>query len=93
MRSSFPPLCVAHRSVRHADSRAGTAWDDPPWVRACDRLTSPSRAATTGVAGAVDRWQDGRMALQIAQDPAADQVLADNPFALLVGMMLDQRIA
>lgn len=31
------------------------------------------------------------MALQIAQDPAADQVLADNPFALLVGMMLDQQ--
>ncbi|PWN01002.1 Fe-S cluster assembly protein HesB [Nocardioides silvaticus] len=31
------------------------------------------------------------MALQIAQDPAADQLLTDNPFALLVGMMLDQQ--
>ncbi len=31
------------------------------------------------------------MAFQIAQDPAADQVLTDDPFALLVGMMLDQQ--
>lgn len=31
------------------------------------------------------------MAIQIAQDPAADKVLADDPFALLVGMMLDQQ--
>ena len=31
------------------------------------------------------------MALQITQDPAADQVLSDDPFALLVGMMLDQQ--
>lgn len=31
------------------------------------------------------------MALQIAQDPVADQVLTDNPFALLAGMMLDQQ--
>lgn len=30
---------------------------------------------------------------QIAQDPAADAVLADNPFALLCGMLLDQRRA
>lgn len=29
--------------------------------------------------------------LQIAQDPAADQVLTDSAFALLVGMMLDQQ--
>jgi uncharacterized HhH-GPD family protein len=29
--------------------------------------------------------------LQIAQDPAADQVLSESPFALLVGMMLDQQ--
>jgi uncharacterized HhH-GPD family protein len=31
------------------------------------------------------------MALQITGDPAADQVLTDDPFALLVGMMLDQQ--
>lgn len=31
------------------------------------------------------------MAFQIAQDPAADELLTDNPFALLVGMMLDQQ--
>ena len=31
------------------------------------------------------------MALQIAQDPQADQVLTENPFALLIGMLLDQQ--
>ena len=31
------------------------------------------------------------MAIQIAQDPAADAVLSEDPFALLVGMMLDQQ--
>lgn len=29
--------------------------------------------------------------LQIAQDPTADEVLSENPFALLAGMMLDQQ--
>lgn len=29
--------------------------------------------------------------LTIAQDPAADRVLSDDPFALLVGMLLDQQ--
>ena len=31
------------------------------------------------------------MALQIAQDPAADKVLSEDPFALLCGMLLDQQ--
>jgi uncharacterized HhH-GPD family protein len=31
------------------------------------------------------------MAMQIAQDPAADQVLDEHPFAIVVGMMLDQQ--
>jgi uncharacterized HhH-GPD family protein len=31
------------------------------------------------------------MSFQIAQDPAADKVLTDSPFALLMGMMLDQQ--
>jgi uncharacterized HhH-GPD family protein len=31
--------------------------------------------------------------LQLVQDPAADALLAANPLALLVGMMLDQQIA
>lgn len=31
------------------------------------------------------------MPIQIAQDPAADAVLSDSAFALLVGMMLDQQ--
>jgi uncharacterized HhH-GPD family protein len=32
------------------------------------------------------------MALQLAQEPAADKLLSDNPFALLVGMVLDQQV-
>src|SRR5918999_4847606 len=31
------------------------------------------------------------MALHITGDPAADQILTDDPFALLTGMMLDQQ--
>ena len=31
------------------------------------------------------------VALTIAQDPAADRVLSEDPFALLVGMLLDQQ--
>jgi hypothetical protein len=30
--------------------------------------------------------------LQLVQDPAADELLESNPFALLVGMMLDQQV-
>jgi hypothetical protein len=30
--------------------------------------------------------------LQLAGDPAADALLDDNPFALLVGMLLDQQV-
>ena len=30
------------------------------------------------------------MAIHITGDPHADEVLSDSPFALLVGMMLDQ---
>jgi hypothetical protein len=36
--------------------------------------------------------QDDRMAIHITGDDHADQVLTDDPFALLVGMMLDQHI-
>jgi uncharacterized HhH-GPD family protein len=35
--------------------------------------------------------QDVRMAIQIAQDPEADKVLSEDPFALLMGMLLDQQ--
>jgi uncharacterized HhH-GPD family protein len=31
------------------------------------------------------------MAVRIAQDPASDRVLSDDPFALLTGMLLDQQ--
>ena len=30
--------------------------------------------------------------IQIAQDPAADRLLSEDPFALVIGMLLDQRI-
>jgi hypothetical protein len=30
--------------------------------------------------------------LCLAQDPEADALLASNPFALLVGMLLDQQV-
>ena len=35
--------------------------------------------------------QDVPMAIQIAQDAAADKVLTEDPFALLTGMLLDQQ--
>lgn len=34
---------------------------------------------------------NGAMAIHITDDPAADELLTTNPFALLVGMMLDQQ--
>ena len=33
----------------------------------------------------------GMPTIQIAQDPAADEVLSTDPFGLLVGMLLDQQ--
>lgn len=33
------------------------------------------------------------MALHITDDPAADQLLSDDPLALLIGMLLDQQVA
>ncbi len=33
------------------------------------------------------------MALHITDDPAADELLTDNPLALLIGMLLDQQVA
>jgi hypothetical protein len=38
-------------------------------------------------------WHDGEMTIQIAQDAHADAVLNASPFALLGGMLLDQRSA
>jgi uncharacterized HhH-GPD family protein len=34
----------------------------------------------------------GAMALHITGDPAADQLLSDDAFALLTGMLLDQQV-
>jgi uncharacterized HhH-GPD family protein len=41
--------------------------------------------------GVPGQWQDGFMAIRIAQDPHADEVLTNDPFALLAGMLLDQQ--
>jgi hypothetical protein len=39
-------------------------------------------------------WLASRVAkLSLAQDDEADQLLSENPFALLVGMLLDQQVA
>ncbi len=39
-------------------------------------------------------WQDRIMSreLHLVGDPEADRLLSENPFALLVGMLLDQRL-
>ncbi len=34
-----------------------------------------------------------RPALLLTGDPAADQLLSEDPFALLTGMLLDQQVA
>jgi uncharacterized HhH-GPD family protein len=41
-----------------------------------------------------DDWacEDGRMALHITGDPAADELLSTDAFALLTGMLLDQQV-
>ncbi|MCU1446666.1 MAG: Fe-S cluster assembly protein HesB [Cryobacterium sp.] len=39
------------------------------------------------------RWQNGPMTLHLTGDDAADTLLSEDPFALLLGMLLDQQIA
>src|SRR5674476_1699925 len=39
------------------------------------------------------RWHNGRMMLHLTGDAAADTLLSEDPFALLLGMLLDQQIA
>lgn len=54
---------------------------------------SPRQHALPGkdAAAAIHRLgQTDPMALNITGDERADQVLSDDPFALLVGMLLDQ---
>ena len=69
-----------------ADAAAGTA-------RRAGGATRPRR----GIRSARDRGgRDGRMepmALHITGDPAADELLSTDAFALLTGMLLDQQVA
>lgn len=54
--------------------------------------TPGETAETTPAKGSVGAPYAGPMAmLTIAQDPAADKVLSEDPFALLTGMLLDQQ--
>ena len=38
-------------------------------------------------------WNTGAMAIHLTDDTAADELLTDDPLALLVGMLLDQQVA
>jgi hypothetical protein len=65
----------------------GTEQTSRDWP-AGTRTGAPKRARTRS--GDDDRIR--RMTFHIANEAAADQVLDEQPFAVLVGMMLDQHI-
>src|SRR4051812_18481922 len=52
----------------------------------------PTAPAGLTVAPAARVCQDGAMTLWLTGDPDADRLLTDDPFALLVGMLLDQQV-
>lgn len=54
---------------------------------------SQACVATGDLAAVGTAWQTGRMDLHLTDDPSADALLSTDPFALLVGMLLDQQIA
>ena len=59
----------------------------------CDSLgvMAVKTAAKTPVKTAVKSKKQAPARFCIAQDPAADEVLNSDPFAVVVGMMLDQQ--
>lgn len=59
---------------------------------ACERLRVLIHTEVVVGAMARGRWEDGRMELHITGDPAADQLLSNDAFALLIGMLLDQQV-
>ena len=52
---------------------------------------SARRAAAAGGADRAAAGLPAGLSLHLAQDPAADELLSRDPFALLVGMLLDQQ--
>ena len=54
----------------------------PAQISGLDGVVTPRRGCQTG-----------GMALHLTDDAAADALLTDDPFALLVGMLLDQQVA
>ena len=68
---------------------------DPPLSCHADptRVTAHPERARLLACGGRDRagYPEAMAALTIAQDPTADRVLSEDPFALLVGMLLDQQ--
>lgn len=64
-------------SLRHADAKRLA-----PFIRSKAVAERRRRRA----------WFDTRMALNITGDAPADALLTDDPFALLVGMLLDQQV-
>ena len=79
-----------HAAGPHRDDRGGHRRQDQRG-RQCYRELA--RHLTSHLISAVVRtldWSDVPN-LQLVQDPAADALLESNPFALLIGMMLDQQ--
>src|SRR4029079_16870166 len=66
-------------------------WTWSPWRRWRVRRGAGSIAAAATVVDTPTRWHDGSRAIHITGDERADQVLTDSPFALLLGMLLDQQ--
>ncbi len=58
---------------------------DPTVLRDIDTPEDLARARRLG--------DDGSMSLTITSDPASDELLSENPLALLIGMLLDQQVA
>ncbi len=99
------PLVRDLRAVGRGDERVGrrpaaadrrgrtpSSTDRPgPWSSACRPRWGSASTVTYPAVVTETLRQDGPMAIQIAQDPAADKVLEESPFALLAGMMLDQQ--
>ena len=56
------------------------------------RARVPAARSATTLRAAVTGWHTVRMALHITDDPAADELLTNDPLALLIGMLLDQQV-
>src|SRR6202012_4195651 len=76
---------VANSVVRADNTQAQTR------IRA-DRVRPPASPTPAAPGRGAGSKMTGVPKLQLVQDPAADALLDDNPFALVVGMLLDQQV-